>query len=305
MYAEVTDEGVAQLVDEAFRLGITYFDTAPLYGLGLSERRLGAALSGRPRESFTVSTKVGRLLRAGGPRDPVLSDGGKELFVGAPPLNPVFDFSYDGALRSLEESLERLGLDSVDIVYIHDPDDHLDEAGTGAYRAIARLRDEGVVKGIGAGMNDAGLLARLLRGHDLDCVLIAGRYTLLDQSALEELLPLCEERGTPVVLGGPFNSGILADAGDDAKYDYKAAPPEIVARTARLRAVCETHGVSLTAAAMQFPVVHPSIVTCLTGARSADELRSNAEAAAAPIPPALWDDMVRAGLLSPDAPVPS
>src|SRR5882672_916810 len=209
LYDAVDDETARAVVERAWELGIRYFDTAPYYGSGNSERRLGAVLRERPREQFVLSTKVGRLLRPG-----------ESGWPGAPPLEAYFDFSYDATLRSLEQSLQRLGLDRVDVALVHDPDDHYDEALAGAYRALARLRDEGDVRAIGVGMNQTTLLCRFAREADPDCFLVAGRYTLLDRSAGEQLLPLCHERGIAVVAGGVFNSGVLAGG---STYDYQSA----------------------------------------------------------------------------------
>src|SRR6266480_2755138 len=243
LYEEVDEETAHAVVERAWELGIRIFDTAPLYGSGLAEQRLGTALHEHARDEYVLSTKVGRLLRPG-------SSG----WPGAPPLEAYFDFSYDAALRSLEASLERLGLDRVDIALVHDPDDHYEEALAGAYRALARLRDEGVVRAIGVGMNQTELLCRFARDADPDCFLVAGRYSLLDRSAADELLPLCEERGIAVIAGGVFNSGVLAD-GDT--YDYSPAPPAVLERATELRAICARRDVPLAAAALQFASRHP------------------------------------------------
>jgi D-threo-aldose 1-dehydrogenase len=277
LYAETDDDTAHATVERAWELGIRYFDTAPYYGSGDAERRLGAALRERPRDEYVVSTKVGRLLRPG------VSE-----FHGAPPLEAYFDFSYDGALRSLDESLARLGLDRVDVALVHDPDDHFEEARDGALAALARLRDEGVVRAIGAGMNQTAMLARFAHESDPDCFLVAGRYTLLDRSAEDELLPLCLERGIAVVAGGVFNSGILA--GGDT-YDYAAAPPEIVERARSLREACEHHGVPLAAAAVQFPSRHPAVASVLVGCRSPAEVAEDVRLAGLELPPELWDEL--------------
>ena len=236
LYEAVDDGEAAAVVERAWELGIRYFDTAPLYGSGLAERRLGVALRGRARGEFVVSTKVGRLLRPG-----------ESGFHGAPPLEAYFDLSYEAALRSLDGSLERLGHDRVDIALVHDPDDHYDEALSGAFRALARMRDEGVVRAIGVGMNQTGLLCRFAREADPDCFLVAGRYTALDRDAAEELLPLCLERGISVIAAGVFNSGVLA--GGDT-FNYERAGPEVLADVERLRRTCTRHGVPLPAAAI-------------------------------------------------------
>jgi len=309
LFAAILEADAIGTVSTAYDAGIRYFDTAPLYGRGLSERRIGAALRGRPRASFRLSTKVGRLLRPteGRPTD--------RAYVDLPALEVEYDYSEDGALRSLEASLERLGLDRVDMLFIHDVDrwTHGDaqparfrEAMAGAYRALRRLRDEGVVSAIGVGVNEWEVCQQAAEAGDFDGFLLAGRYTLLEQEALRSFLPLCERRGLFVVIGGPFNSGILATgAVADARYNYRAAPPEILARVARIEAACRRHEVPLAAAALQFPLAHPAVRSVIPGARSADEVRQNLALLRVPIPPSLWQDLSAAGLLHPDAPTPS
>ena len=279
LYADVSDAEARATIDRAWELGIRIFDTAPLYGSGTSERRLGEALRDRPRGEFVVSTKVGRLLVPGEPNP---------LFPGAPAAAPVFEFSRDGVLRSFDESLDRLGLDHVDTLLIHDPDDHLDQAIGEAYPALDELRRGGVVRSIGAGMNQAPALARIVRETDVDCVLLAGRYTLLDRSGLDDLLPLCAERGVAVLAAGVFNSGILADG---TTYDYAPASPELVARTRALAAVCARWDVPLAAAAVQFPARHPAVKTVLVGCRSAAEIEEDARLFGLDLPEGLWDDL--------------
>jgi D-threo-aldose 1-dehydrogenase len=279
LYEAVSDEQAHATVDRAWALGLRFFDTAPLYGSGLAERRLGAALRGRPRAQFAVSTKVGRLLRPGAPA---------AVFKGAPALAPVFDFSYDGALRSLEESLERLGLDRVDIALVHDPDDHFTEALAGAYLALERLRDEAVVGAIGVGMNQSALLARFARETRVDCFLLAGRYTLLDREARTELLPLCEEQGIAVIAGGVLNSGILADG---TTFDYAPAPAPVRERVAKLREICTRWDAPLAAAALQFPLRHPAVVSVLVGCRSAEEVTEDARHFSLGLPDSLWEEL--------------
>jgi D-threo-aldose 1-dehydrogenase len=287
LYEPVTDDEAHAVVLAAYDAGVRFFDTAPLYGHGLSERRLGAALASLPRDSLTVSTKVGRLLVADDPGARLEVTG----FADVPPVHPIFDFSADGVQRSLEASLERLGLDRVDIVHVHDPDDHAEEALAGAFPALRRWRDEGVVGAIGAGMNQAPMLARFVREAGIDCVLLAGRYTLLDQSGLDDLLPLCEREHVSVIAAGVFNSGLLANPTPGAPFDYAPAPPEVVERARRLAAVCARHDVPLTAAALQFATAHPAVTCVLTGVRSVDELRANVADFERPIPSALWDDL--------------
>lgn len=273
------------MVEAAWDAGIRYFDTAPLYGFGHAERRLGAVLRTKPREEFVVSTKVGRLLREDAESEP------GQAWKGTPPLNPVFDFSYDATMRSVEESLRRLGLDRVDILLIHDPDQHFREALGGAYRALDRLRADGTVRAIGAGMNQAEMLARFAREADFDCFLLAGRYTLLDRTGSEELLPLCAERGIAVIAGGVFNSGILAETGPAQHYNYQQAPPEVIVRARAIKATCESRGVDVKAAALQFPLRHPAVTSVLTGCRSAAELTENVRLFSAPVPDGLWEEL--------------
>jgi D-threo-aldose 1-dehydrogenase len=254
-------------------------------------------LSAKPRQQFVLATKVGRLLREGAPPQ-------TDTFPGAPPLNPVFDFSYDGVMRSVEESVARLGIERIDILHIHDPDEHFVEALAGAYPALERLRAEGTIAAVGAGMNQAEMLARFAREASFDCFLLAGRYTLLDQVGLKELLPLCVEHGIAIIAGGVFNSGILADPRIGTHYNYQAAPDELVQRASRIKAICERHGVSQKAAAIQFPLGHPAVQSVLTGCRSVDEVNENVEAFQAPIPPGVWQDLKAEGLLAAEAPVP-
>jgi len=303
LYREVSDEDARATVDAAWELGVRYFDTAPHYGLGLSERRLGAALAARPRDAYVLSTKVGRLLE---PVDVVegLDDDG---FVVPATHRRVWDFSRDGIRRSLSESLQRLGLDRVDIVYLHDPDDHWNEILETGYPALAELRAEGAVAAVGAGMNQAPMLADLIRRTDVDVVMLAGRYTLLEQDSLDDLLPVCEERGAAVVAAGVFNSGLLArpHPPDDARYDYAGAPPELVRRARAIAAVCERHGTTLPAAAIAFPLAHPAVVSVCIGARSAEQMERNAALYRESITPDLWSELKAEGLLREDAPVPT
>ncbi|MGK4579034.1 aldo/keto reductase [Kitasatospora sp. HPMI-4] len=301
LFTPVTDEAAAQAVDAAWAAGIRSFDTAPHYGLGLSERRLGAALRGRPRAEYTVATKVGRLL------DPLPHPAGDDLANGfAVPATHrrLWDFTADGVRRSLEASLERLGLDRVDIVHLHDPDDHFAEAVGQAYPALERLRAEGVVGAIGVGMNQAGMLARFVRDTDIDAVLLAGRYTLLDQGALAELLPEAARRGVSVIVGGVFNSGVLAAPRPGATFDYAAAAPELVERALRMQAVCERYGVPLRAAAVRFALAPQAVAGVLVGARSAEEITDAARLLDLDIPDALWQQLVREGLLPDHLPLP-
>jgi D-threo-aldose 1-dehydrogenase len=284
LYRAVGDENARATVDAAWERGVRAFDTAPHYGAGLAERRLGAALRGRPRDEYVLSTKVGRLLVPG-------PDDAGEPYVESTGLRRTWDFSADGVRRSLEASLERLGLDRVDVALVHDPEHHLEQAIGEALPALARLRDQGVVRAIGAGMNYTAPLARIVRESDADCVLAAGRYTLLDRSAADDLLPLCAERGVAVLAAGAFNSGILADPGPDATYDYAPAPPELLERARALAALCERHGVPLPTAAMRFPLRHPTVSCLLVGARTAAEIHADVDALERPLPDALWEEL--------------
>ena len=268
-------------VHAALAGGVRHFDTAPFYGLGQAERWLGGALAGVPRSDFVVSTKVGR--------SPVSVSG---------ELRAEFDFSRDSVLRSCEESLTRLGLDAIDIVLIHDPDEHWEQAVSQAYPALAELRAQGVVAAIGVGMNQWQLPARLIAEADPDVVLLAGRYTLLDQSAGAEFLPLAMARSVPVIAAGAFNSGILATEVPHGTYNYEPAPPEILERARRIAAICHTHGVSLPQAALAFPARHPAVASVLVGAVGPDEVRRNVDLLARPVPAALWIDLAEAGLIA-------
>jgi D-threo-aldose 1-dehydrogenase len=303
LYRAMSDDTAQAIVDTAWARGIRYFDTAPHYGLGLSERRLGAALAGRPRADFIVATKVGRLL-VDNPAGAAQRD--TEGFDVPRTLVRRRDYSRDGVLRSLESSLARLGLDRVDIALVHDPEDHVDEALAGALPALAELRDQGVLTGIGLGMNLDAVLADLLRRTevDLDAVMIAGRYTLLEQPALDELLPLCQKRGVRVLAAGVFNSGILASPAPGDRYDYAPAPPELSERAARIAEVCARHDVELPQAAIALPAAHPAVARVVLGADSPAQVHENADRAAAPVSPALWADLIAEGLLRADAPVP-
>jgi D-threo-aldose 1-dehydrogenase len=285
LFTEVADQDARAAIDAAWAGGIRTFDTAPHYGLGLSERRLGDALRHRPRHEYVISTKVGRLLRpAGEPfgRDP-------EGFAVPAAARRVFDFSADGVRRSLADSLGRLGLDRVDIALIHDPDDHGEQALREAYPALERLRSQGCVRAIGVGMNQAEMLTRFVTDTDIDLVLVAGRYTLLDQSAADALLPAAADRGIAVLAGGVFNSGVLAAPAAGATYDYRPADTSLLRRAAALGIVCERFGVPLRAAAARFPLRHPAVASVLIGARSASEITDAIDLRRLQIPVALWE----------------
>ena len=288
LYAPVGDEAAAATLQAAWDAGIRAFDTAPHYGVGLSEQRIGDFLAGRPRAGFVVSTKVGRrLVPAAGPG---VADGADQFF-GTPALRRVRDYSAGGTLRSLEDSLRRLRLDRADIALIHDPDEHTAEALDGAYPALARLRAEGTVGAIGVGVNSASLAEWFVARCDLDCVLVAGRYTLLDDSAARSLFPLCLSRGVAVLAAGVFNSGILADPADGARYDYAPAAPGVLARARRIAEVCGRYDIPVAAAALRHVLRHPAVTAAVVGARSADEIRTDAGYLGLPVPDALWADL--------------
>jgi D-threo-aldose 1-dehydrogenase len=297
LFTEVSDEDARAAVDAAWDGGIRAFDTAPHYGLGLSERRLGDALRHRPRDEYVISTKVGRLLEppgAGGTS--AAGAGGRDPEGFAVPARYVrrFDYSADGVRRSLEASLDRLGLDRVDVVLIHDPDNHAEQAFREAYPALEKLRAAGTVRAIGVGMNQAAMLTRFVTDTDVDAVLVAGRYTLLDQTAARDLLPAALRRGVSVIAGGVFNSGVLAAPVAGATYDYHAAPEELIAQARRLAKTCARFGVPLRAAAARFPLTHPAVASVLIGARSAAEVTDALRLRALDIPAALWDSLATA-----------
>jgi D-threo-aldose 1-dehydrogenase len=312
LFSAVADDEAIDTVHHAWDIGIRSFDTAPLYGYGASERRVGAALRDRPRDAFVLSTKVGRLvrdvdvIRPGADIDRQALDGREDAFyLRDRPVRIVFDYSADGVRRSLEESLERLGLDRIDVALIHDPDEHWPAAIDEAWPALERLRGEGVIRAVGAGMNQSAMLARFARETDMDVFLLAGRYTLLDQGALDELLPLCLEHGVAVLVGGVMNSGVLADPRPGSRFDYAPASDEILERARRLGDVCARHDVPLRAAAMQFPLAHPAVVSLVAGVRTPSHLDDYPAMLARPIPAALWDELRAEGLLPANAPVPS
>ncbi len=303
LYKDVSEDEAGATVRRALELGINYFDTAPIYGFGKSEIRLGRELAHHNRDSIVVATKVGYTLLA--------EDGGRDekvfhRFDNVPPMRPVFDFSYDGIMRTFEGSLQRLNLSHVDILNIHDPDDHWQEAIEIVYPALHQLRCEGVVRAIGVGMNQAEMLARFAREGDFDCLLLAGRYTLIDQAGLCELLPICERKRISVIVGGPYNSGILATgARPGATYNYVDASPAVLEKVAAIEAVCERHQVPLQAAALQFPMAHPAVAAIIPGARSVAEVEQNWGLFSLSIPNSFWDELRRLDLLPTEAPVPA
>ena len=302
MYGDLSEEQATEVVRRALALGLNLIDTAPHYGSGKSERRVGVALQGVPRDSYVLATKVGRVLEPAGDED-----RGQDIFDNPPPFKPVFDFSYDGVMRSFEESLQRLGLDRVDILHIHDPDDHYDQAIAGAYPAIDKLRSEGVISGVSAGMNQWEMLSRFAQAGDFDCFLLAGRYSLLEQDAMDELLPLCLEKNIGIIAGGTYNSGILAKGGvgQEAKYNYGDAPPAVVDKARRLMEVSERHDVDIKAAASQFALAHPAITTIVPGTRRPERVVENFDLLGVDIPAAYWEELKAEELIRSDAPVPA
>jgi D-threo-aldose 1-dehydrogenase len=287
LYTAVGDEMAQATIEAAWDAGVRFFDTAPLYGHGSSERRAGAVLASKPRSSFTMSTKVGRRLR--------ISSSVERGVWGEDLHNTVYwDFSGDGAVRSLEESLDRLGLDRVDLVHLHDPDDYYADAVAGALPALVSMRAEGRIGAVSVGMNQAPMLADFVRTGMVDCVLLAGRYTLIDQRGVDELLPLCADRGVSVIAAGVFNSGVLAGG---STFDYRPAPADVRARVDAVRAVCDRHGVPLRAAAIQFPLRHPVIACVLVGMRSPAEVSDAVAMLSYAIPDELWHDLQTAALI--------
>ena len=310
LWEAIADDAARGAIDGAYDAGIRYFDTAPEYGYGLSERRIGDALRGRPRDEFVLSTKVGLLLkpRAG----PLPAD---DMFVDPLPFETVYDYSYDATMRSFEDSLQRLGLNRIDIVLIHNLDTHVhgDEAlpahfrtaMDGAYKALDELRSAGAISAIGLGVNRWEVCEDALEEGDFDCFLLAGRYTLLVQTSLDSFLPKCVEREISIILGAPFNSGILVrPPARNPTFDDMAAPDDVVARVQRIRDVCERHSVPVAAAALQFPMAHPAVATVIPGIRSTAELAENLAFSALPIPADLWSELKAEGLLHADAPTP-
>lgn len=296
LYRETREDECESAIESAWGAGIRYFDTAPHYGLGLSERRLGNQLRALPRDEFILSTKVGRLLV---PTPETAGELDSEFVVPAAHRRE-WDFSADGVRRSLEGSLERLGLDRIDIVYVHDPDHAGDEVVDVTFPALVRLREEGTIGAIGAGMNQAAMLARFVREADIDVVMVAGRFTLLDHSALDELLPIAQQRGVGVVVAGVYNSGLLSApvVRSDAHFDYGPAPEHMVDRARRIASACERHGVTLPDAALAYPLLHPAVVSVVVGARNGEQVRSNVARYQTPVPSALWSDLRSEGLLS-------
>lgn len=291
LFTAVSDEQAEATVEAAWSAGVRLFDVAPLYGHGRSERIVGRVLARKPREAFVVSTKVGRLLRREAAEiASQFADPGR--------TGPIFDFSGDGVKRSLEESLERLGLDRIDVAYIHDPEEHLEQALKDAWPALVKLRDAGVVDSVGVGTNWAATAIQFVRESDIDCMLLANRLNLLDQSGATDVLPLCSERLVSVVIGGVFASGILAAPSSGAPYEYRPAPPDVLSRVLELDRLCSEHGVPLHQVAIQHPFRFGAVSAVLVGARAPDEFDQAAAALEQPVPDVLWADLERHGVLT-------
>ncbi len=330
LYEPIPYEDVAATVDRAFDAGVRFFDLAPVYGYGNAEKNVGRALQARPRDEIFVTTKIGRLLLD--PDDPsspseredvMVIWEGEQLYKGTDAVRPYFDFSADGVRRSIEASLERTGLGRFDAIHIHDPDLYPDEAIDGAFRALSDMKDAGTIGAIGCGMNQWEMLAEFADRAPFDCFLLAGRYSLLDQSALPGLMPVCERNNISLIVGGVYNSGILShpdpgsiggvsSAGDaigswteNVTFNYVPAPPEIIEQAGAMKRICDDHGTSLKAAAIQFPLHHPAVASVLMGPRSAEHVDDNIKAFTDPVPAALWSDLKAGGFLTPDAPTPT
>lgn len=303
LYVDMTEDAATRTIERAFALGLNFFDTAPLYGSGKSESRLGQVLFRHDRASFAIATKVGFALV---PIDPNSNEEIFFPFQNAPPLRPACDYSYDGAMRSFEESLKRLHLDRVDVLHVHDPVDFYDETMKGALRALLELREQRLITAIGAAMNQSEMLVRFAHEGLFDCFLLAGRYTLLEHGALKELLPLCVQKNISVIIGGPYNSGILATGAESgAKYNYLDAPNDVLEKVRQITAVCHQYEVPLKAAALQFPLAHPAVAAVVPGCGSASEVEENFRMVAHSIPPDFWNELRRRGLLPAEAPIPS
>ena len=312
--ATITDAEAIKLTDDGYDAGIRYFDTSPYYGYGRSELRMGAALREKPRDSYVLSTKIGRVMHAMKPGEKPPANFREN---GLPGFAPVFDYTYDGVMRSLEHSHLRLGLQKIDIALIHDVDfwttkdravleERFKTVMDGGYRALDELRRAGIIGAIGVGINEADTSTRFIKAGDFDCMLLAGRYTLLEQGALEEFLPECTKRHVSVILGGPYNSGILTgNVKAGATHDYVAAPAALIDKAQKIEAICQRHGVPLGAAALQFPLFHPAFCSVIPGALSVTEVKENVAYMGVRIPVELWSELKRAKLLDPAAPTPN
>jgi len=322
LYTNIPEDHVIATIEKAWELGTRFFDVAPVYGYGKAETSLGKVLQNKPSDEYTLSTKVGRLLLKDGPADRedvmVLWDG-VPLYKGTPDVKPYFDFTYDGVMRSIEDSQKRMGIERFDFLHLHDPDLHPDEALDGGFKALDKLRGEGIIGAVGCGMNQWEMLADFAKHADFDCFLLAGRYTLLDQSALSELLPICEEKDIAIVNGGVYNSGILAHpdpasignvSSDSAAitswqsnvtYNYVPAEQEIIDKVAKIKRICDNHNVPLRAAAIQFPLHHPAIPTVIVGPREIEHVIDNHDMMRVDIPSDLWAELKHEGILQEEA----
>ncbi len=312
--ANISETEAIKLTNDGFDAGIRYFDTSPYYGYGRSELRMGAALRDKPRDSYVLSTKIGRILHVRKPGEALPKDLREN---GLPGFIPEFDYSYDGVMRSLEHSYLRLGIDRIDIALIHDVDfwttkdravleQRFKTVMDSGYRALDELRKAGVIGAIGVGINESDTSLRFIQAGDFDCMLLAGRYTLLEQGALEAFLPECTKRSVSVILGGPYNSGILTgNVKAGATHDYVEAPAPLIEKAQKIEAVCKRHGVPLGAAAMQFPLFHPAFCAVIPGALSTAEVRQNAAHMSVKIPVELWSELKREKLLDPASPTPN
>ena len=311
LYRAISDDDAYAVLERAWQAGVRYYDTAPLYGLGLSETRLNRFLRDKPRDDYVLSTKVGRLLEACAPEDRI----GVGKWFDVPARREIYDYSYDGVMRSIEHSLERLGVHRIDILLAHDIDvpnqgsranvnAKVDQLMAGGYHAMKRLRNEGVIGAFGAGVNEWEVCQQLTERGDYDLFLLAGRYTLLEQEALNSFLPLAQSRGIGIIIGGPYNSGILATGPrEGAFYNYDPAPQDILDKVTRIQAVCQAHGVRLVDAAFKFPLLHPCTVSVIPGGQGLEEMDGNVTAASADIPADLWAELKAEGLMRQEAPV--
>lgn len=321
LYRAISDQQVASAISESYKAGVRYFDTAPFYGYGLSEKRLGDELRNYPRSSYVLSTKVGRLLKADHTHSYSKINPGdtapqRDGFITPMPFKPIYDYSYDGVMRSHENSLQRLGLDRIDILYVHDigfethGDEnikHVKDLRSGGYKALDELRSTGTVGAIGLGVNECDACIEAMTFGNWDCFLLAGRYSLLEQTALESFFPKCEEHGAKLILGGIYNSGILAKgtrSGDNVHYNYEQVPEKIIAKVAEIKNICDDYQVTLAAAALQFTLAHPLAASVIPGLSSKKRVRQTLELCSENIPDAFWQDLVTLGIIDRRAPLP-
>ncbi|MET9316243.1 aldo/keto reductase [Kribbella sp. NPDC003505] len=301
LLGEVHETDAVAAVDAAWEEGWRYFDTAPHYGLGLAEERLGLGLRSRPRDEYVLSSKVGRIIYEAS--DAATDDEGFDVST---TRRRRWDFSRDGVLQSIEDSLRRIGTDRLDVVFVHDPDDHFEEAVATAFPTLIELREQGVIGAIGSGMNQSAMLTRFVREIDIDVIMLAGRYTLIDPDGLDDVLPACVENDVQVVAVGVFNSGLMSQPRPAAgtTFNYEPAAQSLIDKANRLADICESHGTTLPAAALAFPLAHPAVAGIAVGCRNAEEVHTNAALARTEVPTALWSDLKSAGLLREDAPTP-